>query len=97
MGLVGPGNLFWGRKFANYRLRIGLLLATIAGFAWLFNAVGRRGLGEASVVHTLSYARAIDGNTYDVMQWINVFATHGADYKITSRGCRQSLRDRPGL
>lgn len=83
VGLVGPGNLFWGRKFVNYRLRIGLLLATIAGFTWLFNAVGRRGLGEASVVHTLSYARAIDGNTYDVMQWINVFATHGADYKIT--------------
>lgn len=83
VALVGPGNLVWGRKLADYRLRIGLLLVTIAGFAWLFNVVGRRGQGEKSIVHTLSYARAIDGNTYDVMQWINVFATHGADYKIT--------------
>jgi hypothetical protein len=55
----------------------------IGVFAWLFSAVGRRGQGEASVVHTLSYAHAIDGDTYDVMQWVNVFATHGADYKIT--------------
>jgi hypothetical protein len=83
VALVGPGNFVWGRKFGDYRLRIVLLLVTIAGFAWLFNVVGRRGQGESSVVHTLSYARAIDGNTYDVTQWINVFATHGADYKIT--------------
>jgi hypothetical protein len=45
--------------------------------------VGRRGQGEASVVHTLSYADSIDGDHYNVMQWINVFATHGAHYTIT--------------
>jgi hypothetical protein len=60
-----------------------VLLATVAGFAWLFNLVGRRGQGEASVIHSLSYARAIDGDTYDVMQWIDVFATHGGHYTIT--------------
>jgi hypothetical protein len=60
-----------------------MLLATVAGFAFLFNFVGRRGQGEASVVHTLSYAQVIDGDTYNVTQWINVFATHGADYTIT--------------
>ena len=78
-----PANLLAGRKLADYRLRIVLLLATIAGFALLFNAVGRRGQGEASVIHSLSYARAIDGDTYEVMQWINVFATRGAHYTIT--------------
>jgi hypothetical protein len=83
LALVGPGNLVAGRRFADYRLRIGLLIATVAVFAWLFNLVGRRGQGEASVVHTLSYARAIDGNDYDVMQWINVFATRGGHYTIT--------------
>jgi hypothetical protein len=83
LGLVGPGNFLAARRLADYRLRIGLLLATVAGFALLFNFVGRRGQGEASVVHTLSYARAIDGDTYDVMQWINVFATHGGHYTIT--------------
>jgi hypothetical protein len=81
--LVGPVNLRAGMKLSDYRLRIALLLATIAGFAWLFNVVGRRGQGEASVIHSLSYARAIDGDTYDVLQWINVFATRGAQYKIT--------------
>ena len=81
--LVGPVNLRAGRKLADYRLRIALLLATVAGFAFLFDAVGRRGQGETSVIHSLSYARAIDGDTYDVMQWVNVFAVRGAHYKIT--------------
>lgn len=83
VALVGPGNLIMGRRFSDYRMRIVLLLATVAGFAWLFNAVGRHGQGESSMIHTLSYARAVDGETYEVTQWINVFATHGADYTIT--------------
>ena len=82
LALAGPGNLAAARKLADYRLRIVLLLLTVAGFAYLFNLVGRRGQGEASVTHSLSYARAIDGDTYDVMQWVNVFAVHGAHYTI---------------
>lgn len=82
VGLIGPGNLLAGRKLRDYRLRILLLLATIGVFALIFNAVGRRGQGEASVIHSLSYARAIDGDTYNVTQWIDVFATHGAQYAI---------------
>jgi hypothetical protein len=81
--LVGPVNLRVGWKLSDYRLRILLLLGTVAGFALLFDLVGRRGQGEANVVHSLSYARAIDGNTYDVMQWVNVFVTRGAKYTIT--------------
>ena len=84
--LVGPVNLRAGLKLADYRLRIALLLATIAAFALLFNFVGRRGQGEASIIHSLSYARAIEGDTYDVTQWINVFATRGAHYTITHAG-----------
>lgn len=80
---LGPGNLLAAKRLADYRTRIVVLLATVAGFAVLFNIVGRRGQGESSVVHSLSYARAIDGDMYDVTQWINVFATHGADYTIT--------------
>jgi uncharacterized membrane protein YhaH (DUF805 family) len=83
LALVGPGNLLFGKRFRDYRLRIVLLLAIIAAFTGLFSLVGRRGQGEASVVHTLSYARSIDGDHYNVMQWINVFATHGAHYTIT--------------
>ena len=81
--LVGPANLRLGRKLADYRLRILLLLATVAGFALLFDLVGRRGQGETSAVHSLSCARAIDGDTYDVMQWVNIFAVRGAHYTIT--------------
>jgi hypothetical protein len=83
LALVGPGNLLAGRRVADYRLRIMLLLGTIAGFACLFNLVGRRGQGEASVIHTLSYARQMGDDTYDVTQWINVFATRGAHYTFT--------------
>jgi hypothetical protein len=82
VGLIGPGNLLAGRKLADYRLRILLLLATVGVFAWIFNAVGRRGQGEVSVIRSLSYARAIDGDTYNVTQWIDLFATHGAQYTI---------------
>ena len=82
LALVGPGNFLAGRRLTDYRLRIGLLLATVLGFAWLFNFVGRRGQGEVSVVHTLSYARLINDDTYDVMQWVNVFATRGDQYTI---------------
>jgi hypothetical protein len=83
LGLVGPGNFLVGRRLADYRLRIVVLVGTVAAFALLFNFVGRRGQGEASVVHTLSYARAVDGDTYDVTQWVNVFATRGGHYTIT--------------
>ena len=80
---AGPANLLAGRKISDYRLRIALFLAIIGGFALLFNFVGRRGQGEANAVHSLSYARAIDGNTYDVTQWVTVFAARGAQYTIT--------------
>jgi hypothetical protein len=83
LAIVGPGNLIAGRRLTDYRLRIGLLLATIGGFALLFHLVGRGGQREASVVHTLSYARSINGDSYNVTQWINVFATRGAHYTIT--------------
>lgn len=81
--VAGPGILMAGRKLADYRLRIALLLATVAGFTFLFNLAGRRGQGETSAIHSLSYAREIAGGTYDVVQWINVFTAHGAYYTIT--------------
>src|ERR1019366_7085276 len=50
--LAGPANLRAARKLADYRLRIALLLATVAGFALLFDLVGHRGQGEANVIHS---------------------------------------------
>ena len=81
--LIGPGNLRAARKIADYRFRILLQLATITGFAFLFFLVGRRGSGEMNVVHSISYARPVAGDTYDVMQWANAFAARGSHYTIT--------------
>jgi hypothetical protein len=83
LALVGPGIFYYASKWKDYRLRIVLLLATVTVFSLIFNWVGRRGQGETSVTHSLSYARAIEGNKYDVMQWGNIFAVHGAHYSIT--------------
>lgn len=80
--LIGPGVFLMGRRWMDYRLRIALLLATIAGFAVLFNYVGRRGQGETSSVHTLTYANSLGDGRYDVMQWSSVFAAHGAQYVL---------------
>lgn len=81
--LVGPGNLRAARKIADYRFRILLLLGTIAAFTFLFSWVGRRGAGEMNVVHSISLARAVGGDTYNVLQWVNAFAAQGAHYTIT--------------
>jgi hypothetical protein len=83
VAVVGPGNLLAGKKLRDYRLQIGLLLLTVGVFAFLFNLIGRRGQNEANAVHSLSYARATANDTYDVMQWVNVFAARGARYTIT--------------
>jgi hypothetical protein len=83
MALVGPGNFLLGRRFGNYRVRLALLLITIAAFTAVFHAIGRAGQRNSAVVHTLSYARALDADTYNVTQWSSAFATHGAEYKIT--------------
>lgn len=82
VAIVGPLNMLAGRRIADYRLRIALLVGTIACFALFFQAVGRSGQRGASVVHTLSYARALQGDNYEVTQWINVFSARGAHYAI---------------
>jgi hypothetical protein len=45
--------------------------------------VGRRGYGEVAAVHTVSYARHLADDTYDVTQWTNVFVTSGDYYTIS--------------
>jgi hypothetical protein len=81
--LIGPVNYLCGRKRREYRLALLLFLALVAGFGFGFNLVGRRGYGERTAVHTLSYARQIGVGIYDVTQWVNTFVTSGAVYSIT--------------
>ncbi len=81
--LVGPVNYLFGRKRREYRLTILLFLVLVACFGFGFNVVGRRGYGERTAVHTLSYARCIGRGVYDVTQWVDAFVTSGAVYSIT--------------
>jgi hypothetical protein len=80
--LVGPAHYRWGRRL-DYRLAIGIFLATVAVFGWLFAIVGRRGYGESQTVHSLTIARPLGGGRCDTMQWISAFATRGDLYALS--------------
>ena len=81
--LVGPVNYLLGRKWRDYRLTILFFLLMVVGFGYAFSVVGRRGYGETAAVHSLSYARPVEGNRFDVTQWTNVFVTSGKTYTVT--------------
>ena len=80
--LVGPLHFLLSRRKLEYRLSIGVALLAVLVFGSMFFLIGRRGFGEASTVHSLAYARAIEPGQYDVAQWANVFVVRGADYLI---------------
>ena len=81
--LIGPVNYLFGRKQRDYRLTLLFFFVTVAGFAWLLSFLGRRGHGEATAIHSLTYAHHLGGNDYDCTQWVNAFVTRGARYPIT--------------
>jgi len=81
--LIGPVNYLFGRKRGrDYRLTLLFFLVTVALFTWLLGVIGRRGHDETAVVHSVSYARQIEPDLYDVTQWVNAFVTRGATYTI---------------
>ncbi len=80
--VVGPGNYLFGKRVQDYRWVMAVMLLAVAWFGLLFHYLGRRGQGEASAVHSLSYARAVGDTTYEVTQWINVFVSRGDFYTI---------------
>ncbi|MDA0813018.1 MAG: hypothetical protein O3C21_11615 [Verrucomicrobia bacterium] len=83
IALLGPGHYFWmKRKSRDYRIVLIVLLATVVIFSGLFAYIGRRGYGEKTQASTVSLARHIEGNRYDVTTWGNVFVTKGADYEL---------------
>jgi hypothetical protein len=83
IALLGPGHYFWmKRRSRDYRIVLVVLLATVAIFGGLFAYIGRRGYGEKTQASTVSLARHIEGNRYDVTTWGNVFVTKGDDYEL---------------
>ncbi len=86
MLLVSPINYIIGRKKAGFLRATLFFVAAVAGFAVLLSTLGRRGYGETSAVHSVSYARSLGGSAYDVTQWVNVFVRDGDYYKLTHQG-----------
>ncbi len=80
--LIGPVHYYWAKRF-DYRLSLIIFGATVSSFALAFIVFGRRGAGEVQISHSLSVARALKGNRYEVMQWISAFATDGDTYRLT--------------
>jgi len=84
--LVGPLNFIVGRKTRDFRWPLLLFLAAVVGFGWMLSVIGRRGYGESAAVHSISYARPLQADTYDVTQWENAFVLRGGYYTITHPG-----------
>lgn len=61
---------------------ISALLGIVALCTYALYQIGRRGYGEESVVHALSYARELTPGRYDTTQFKNVFVTSGGRYAI---------------
>ena len=84
--LIFPGGFILGHLRVDYRIIYGSFLALVIVFCLGFNFVGSRGYGETTTVNHVAIARPLDKGRFDVMQWSNVFVTHGDLYKIEHRG-----------
>ncbi len=84
--LIFPcGYLISFRRF-DFRLSYAALFGVIVLFSVIFAAVGRRGYGEATAVHSVAIARPVGNGHLDVTAWSNLFVTDGDDYAITYPG-----------
>lgn len=84
IGLIGP--VFYFQRRRDYRMLLGAFVATVAIFAWIFTVVGRRGYGEKQLYHSYALARSIEGDKWDVRQWMYPFATSGDKYRFNFPG-----------
>jgi hypothetical protein len=75
-------NYLVGRKARTPLKPIAFFVATVVVFSLLLAWCGRRGQGEKSQINTLTIAREAEPGRFIVEQWLDVFATSGADYTI---------------
>jgi hypothetical protein len=79
--LIGPVNWLLGRKRKDYKFTVIFFGVTVAVFAAVFTAIGRRGYGESMAIHSMAHARSVGvPGMYDVTQWVGAFVTRGDDY-----------------
>lgn len=82
--LIGP--VFYLQRKRDYRVMLAGFAVTVALFAWLFTAVGRRGYGEKQIVHSVGFAESLGGNRYLATQWMHAFATSSDRYRFQFPG-----------
>jgi hypothetical protein len=82
--VVAPVNYLLARR-RSWETALGFFLGTVAFFTLLIGFIGRRDLGEASAVNTVSYARPLGGAEWDVTQWTNVFVVASKTHSIAHR------------
>jgi len=84
--LIFPGGYLFARRLRDFRLSLLALGVTIALFSVALAAIGRRGYGESTTVHTAAIAKHLHDGSYDVTQWSNLFVTGGDDYLVEHKG-----------
>ena len=86
VGLIFPGCWLLSKQ---PRLHFSATYGAIIGLATLFSlffiAIGRRGYGETTVVHTLGVARAEDATNWHVFGYDNLFVIDGDRYRIEEK------------
>jgi hypothetical protein len=85
--VIGP--VFYVLRKRDYRLLLAGFLGTVALFAWIFTAVGRRGYGESQICHSLAIVRSLGSGRFDVTHWSHAFATSGGLYRLQYPGTSQ--------
>ena len=84
--LIGPLNYILAKKWKNHFKTIGFFMACMLGFSAIFALAGRRGFGERSAVHSLSYVRPLENGFCDVTSWNHLFSTKGRNIALTNGG-----------
>ena len=84
--IIFPGCYFIGRRRLHYLFTYGAIVGAIVVFSLAFLYVGRRGYGETTIINSVSIARHIGDDSWDVMQWSNAFVTQGGTYTFRHQG-----------
>lgn len=84
--VIFPGCWLIGRRRADYRVTYGVMIGAVVLFSMGFKAVGQRGYGEATALHSVTIARPAGDGRLLIQQWTNLFVTDGDDYQISHPG-----------
>lgn len=91
--LVTVVNFIVGRKARKAWKPIAFFAGTVIVFSLLLAWCGKRGYGERSQILSLTYARELDKNHFALTQWMDIFVTDGAYYKITHKASTNIYAD----